>query len=802
MVVKVDSVNYEQYRIFFSDAYKYLEELEIKEGRTILHDEDINEEKTFTSVAQYFKYIEEFKDCDKKDFFLLKLPLDEGLLEIDANSRVINVPASFSKNSIMQKDKIAETLVFTIDRFIDNIDLCNVSSIYVQWTAPDGKGGIREWATPIELIDRDSIPNKIKFGWTIDEIVTLYPGKVSFAVTFFISDEDQDNKVAYRLTTLSQSFEVKPVLQPEINSNTTINRPSNALNRVIRNNNYPGQGIKNPLTPEFISPGLDLPSEETLIGEGEGTLTLKAQALVSDEGIISYDWYYVPYGGVYKYRCGIKDYDDNDNKLYYSINFEKEVEKDAGRESNILKAADYNMLIQESKNLFVKISEDSTDFKLIPSEQEKDGDLIEIFYDSIGTVSTSYEEILDENKMNAKDRFYVSINGNYEPYNKENEEHKEKTKYEKYTKFTVPPTGNVIGKYFVSAKNSIYPNTSSAQSSTECYLYGPNDISFTENGDLEETTFIETERTYHIGEKISVEEFELIANDEIKDKLIPYDSNGTVITTPTEETIVDHYQPKESGIKIIFNKVNLTLDLDSFGTFNYAWQGTKTEGDWTDSVLENETSNSITVFEPGWYKAEISTKKNRQQKTKNSSTCRAVFNPITPTLSVVEYDSTKPTSTTAEGEWQNRNEENEYFNIDASPNSLILLVVDGDIITEEITKDENDEIVSTPVSQKNSKLYTDGIQYEWRIFNYGAGEYEVLNSETHRSLIPTTHNSFNDQQINNFSNHPNKISVYFTAASQDSDYYNEDREMRIGCFAVNSLANKQSDCDAITFRIG
>ena len=108
------------------------------------------------------------------------------MFEIDANSRVINVPASFNKQSIMQKDKIAETLVFTIDRFIDNMDLCNVSNIYIQWTAPNGQGGTREWATPAEFIDRESIPNKIKFGWIIDSVVTEFPGKVSFSATFFL----------------------------------------------------------------------------------------------------------------------------------------------------------------------------------------------------------------------------------------------------------------------------------------------------------------------------------------------------------------------------------------------------------------------------------------------------------------------------------------------------------------------------------------------------------------------------------------------------------------------------------------
>lgn len=799
MIVKVDSINQEQYVVFFSEAYRYLEELEQNENRVILQEQDINKDRTFTSIAQYFKYIEEFKNSEKRDIFLLKLPLDEGMFEIDANSRIINVPASFNKQSIMQKDKIAETLVFTIDRFIDNMDLCNVSNIYIQWTAPNGKGGTREWATPAEFIDRESIPNKIKFGWIIDSVVTEFPGKVSFSATFFTPDENLDKKVSYRLSTLPASFEVKPVLQPEINESTTINRPGNALNRIIRNNNYPGQGVKDPIAPEFTTPpGLDLPLEAALVGEGDGTLTLKAQALLSDEGVVYYDWYYVPEGGEYNYKCGIKGYDENENLEYYSLKFEKLVtnEDSSSFVPNTLKQEDYDMLTEESQdNFYPSEEEDKKGLYLLKgSIQEDERTFIELFYNPIGTVNTIYEEILDETKISSRDRIYVSSsNGTYEPYDKNNEEHKLKTKYEKYTTFTVPEGDvKVVGVYFVNATNSITPNVSAPQSSARCTLSGPSDITFMENGDLNEITFIESSKIYHQDDKISTEDFKLILNTEIIDKLNPYDNEDNIIEKNDIETEVSYYKPKENGVKIILRKTDLELKLNTVDTtpFNYSWYKTLEETSWPEDPVEEESSNKISITSPGWYKAKITTTRNRKTKFEESSICRAVFAPEIPTLEIIEYNEQNKPGTTSQGEWTTIGANNDkYYRINANPNDPVYLVIDGDILVNE-------------ESQKNNKLYSDGIQYEWRIYNNAIGAYEVLTSgEKHQNLIPASlGNHLSDEKINNFSNHPKKIVFQFTG-NPDSDYYDQYGTAVVACFAINSLGDRQSSHEAIAFLI-
>ena len=78
---------------------------------------DIVDDSAITSLEEYFAYIKNLSKLDKKYTIL---PVDEELFEIDANSRVITVPASFKKNGIgVQGDEIAEIIYFKIDRFFE-----------------------------------------------------------------------------------------------------------------------------------------------------------------------------------------------------------------------------------------------------------------------------------------------------------------------------------------------------------------------------------------------------------------------------------------------------------------------------------------------------------------------------------------------------------------------------------------------------------------------------------------------------------------------------------------------------------
>jgi hypothetical protein len=170
-----------------------------------------------------------------------------------------------------------------------------------------------------------------------------------------------------------------------------------------------------------------------------------------------------------------------------------------------------------------------------------------------------------------------------------------------------------------------------------------------ENGDLNEIAFIESSKFYHKEDKISIEEFELILNDEIKEKLVAYDNEDNVIEDTDTETEISYYRPKENGVKIILSKTDLELKLNTVNTtpFNYSWYKTLEETSWPEEPTEEEGSNKISITSPGWYKAKITTTRNRKTKFEESSICRAVFAPEIPTLEIIEYDEQNKSGTTS-----------------------------------------------------------------------------------------------------------------------------------------------------------
>lgn len=768
MVVKIDETNFHLYRSFLSEAYKYLEQLETEQNKTIIDDADRSDERTFTSITQYFKYIEEFKSSPRRDYFLLKLPLDETALEIDANTRNITIPASFVRSSIVQRDKVSETIIFTIDRFIDNVDLCNIEKVYVQWTAPDGNGGTREWATPIELIDRESMPEKIKFGWPVDEAVTLFPGKVSFSVTFFIPDDTEVGKVKYRLNTLPATFDVKAALQPDINSNSTINRPGTALNAAIRNNKYPGVGMKTPSVPEFNEPGLDLLEKEILV---QDTITLRAQAVTTDEGIINYRWVFTPFGSDYKYTCGQKPVINEGDLTVYSYIFKPLTDEQTTR---YLKAVDYELLTDDSKLLFEEYQpEEGEELEETLYVIKDASQNVEVFYNNIGSVGVAYGLIADPEKIDPRDRIYVQLEGGAWDLYTGADYQKDLELCEKFTTFTVSPEGSVIGEYFVEADNTIVGVVSNPQQSTSCYLEGPEDISIIQ--DLPENVFIEENYTYHRKDRVSLAEYDLILN---KNKLELFDLNEGA------EGEESYYTAKNNNTTVRRRKYTLEIALrpTQHTSFTYDWFNSDTEGTFADtSKIGGVNDIKYTTTDIGWYKIIISAKKNREEKVKETRVCRAIIDPVAPTLSIVEHDEGNVNTTSSPGIWYNKGEVDEYYSIDVARDGLARLVVNGAININGTDK-------------KNDKLYSDKIKYEWRIYNEDLGSYEVLTAANHGEFLPSGSNSeFIDKSATEkFSDHPTTLVYKFNG-----------KKVKIACYAINTLHTKDTfeESVAVTFEI-
>lgn len=161
------------------------------------------------NLEEFFGSIQEIAALDSK---FLRLPLDEPMFEIDANSRKINVDATpFKANGLsVQGDHLAETVFFKIDRYYDTMDLMN-TDIYVNWKMGSASG--RDECS----IKSDSIiSGYIVFAWPIHDKITAKSGSLQFSIQLNI---EQDGKNAYALNTLPATLNIKEGLvltNPEV----------------------------------------------------------------------------------------------------------------------------------------------------------------------------------------------------------------------------------------------------------------------------------------------------------------------------------------------------------------------------------------------------------------------------------------------------------------------------------------------------------------------------------------------------------------------------------------------------------
>ena len=150
------------------------------------------------NIEQFFGNIIEIAQLDKK---FLRLPLDEPIFEIDANTRVISVPSEFRSNGLsVQGDHLAETVFFSIDRYFDRMDL-SVTDITINW-----KMGTTSGKTKNFIMSKDIIPGKVVFGWPINNIITQKSGSLTFAIEFSLKNEGE---ILYDFNTLSASINIK-----------------------------------------------------------------------------------------------------------------------------------------------------------------------------------------------------------------------------------------------------------------------------------------------------------------------------------------------------------------------------------------------------------------------------------------------------------------------------------------------------------------------------------------------------------------------------------------------------------------
>ncbi len=429
MIVSINQNNSDKYIDLFKEAYELLGLSGNEEGR-------------FTSLAEYYGHMADLFATAQYKYVLL--PLDEDPFYIDLNTRAINVPASFSKCASVQSDQLAETIVFVVDRYFDFMDL-SMTDIHVQWTIPENKkDGVElyEGATLVEMVDL-SEPGKIKFAWPLNNSITKAAGSVDFSVRFSLADKVNPEKLYYSLNTTSATIIIKPALQKDLDR-AKVESPNELFQKAIINSIHTEEGITPPMMPEFIEPGSKI---MTLEGTNEvdgvkivalnadNTVTLYAQAVVADAGMISYKWYHKA----------------SDGKFYDCQHFPTSFNEDGSiKETTVF---------GEMKDAFLLCDPQPT--ARVTNER---------YYYQDAENPTVYLPY-------TKDVFPAVVDG------------KEVNLYERYGSFKVPNEGVITGWYQAAANNTVTSGnknitTINPRFSDMCLIPGPSNIVFKENGDL------------------------------------------------------------------------------------------------------------------------------------------------------------------------------------------------------------------------------------------------------------------------------------------------------------------------------
>lgn len=287
MITKLTSVNNELYQARFAMMNKAFAakelDLEIK-----------SLEEYFANIHTIAEFVQDYPEYTSMCF---AMPVDEPVFEIDANSRMIAIPAEFKKNGIgVLGDHQAETVYFKIDQYFDYQSFYKLINddenghVVINWAfTPSGSKAIEASGSVEAFGPCDNLePGYFIFGWIIDKSMTVKAGSLTFSVQFYHLDPTS-GEMDYSFSTLTSSVNVGNTL---IVKNPSEVKPiSNTLFMRLKNSAYRVDGITGPAVPVWI---LDLLEEENMPFASDDTqeeLVLVAEAGIEKGITIQYRWF-------------------------------------------------------------------------------------------------------------------------------------------------------------------------------------------------------------------------------------------------------------------------------------------------------------------------------------------------------------------------------------------------------------------------------------------------------------------------------------------------------------------------------
>jgi hypothetical protein len=253
----------------------------------------LEENGRFTSLEQYFTRLGTLVAHANNPIKYLMLPLDEPCLEVNANTRTIDIPADFKKYGVsVQGDVIAETLFLRIDRYFDAKDFLETDA-YIQWKLKDGTEG----ASKIPYIDFESESHlgKLILVWPLTGKITAQEGAVQFSLRFL---KREGNEVVYSWNSIPATITIKQALNPAVDY-AEYDDAASLFERAITNSENVSDNEDKPIdAPEFSAPGFTYGFGEDIVHlDPNNSVVLGGQAWVDGQGKLTYTWKYTALDG-------------------------------------------------------------------------------------------------------------------------------------------------------------------------------------------------------------------------------------------------------------------------------------------------------------------------------------------------------------------------------------------------------------------------------------------------------------------------------------------------------------------------
>ena len=274
-----------------------------KKASELLGATDATDENYITGIYEYFMALPEivYKAIEKgEDWkYYTTLPLDEPVMEVNANTREIIVPPALKTIGVVGDNK-AEIIFFTIDRFFDTVDFGSPDmEAVIEWRRGSGANLVEDsdkaYIKELTLYD-----DKVLIGWPIVDIMTEEAGTIEFALRIFKVSETNEEDVVYSFSTKPAKVSIASTLNLYPESDSTLNDYSEDIKNRILKTRSPAAWGDNTVVPPIFDINMENLSVATLYSEtnnyyadlsDNGTLPITLDA-TSQNGNVDDNLYY------------------------------------------------------------------------------------------------------------------------------------------------------------------------------------------------------------------------------------------------------------------------------------------------------------------------------------------------------------------------------------------------------------------------------------------------------------------------------------------------------------------------------